>query len=102
MIFCSISVNVMFRMETQCTAINIKSPELLYHLKRTTVEIQFKILKGGVVREDFFQKTFQELLCMDSLDLAGGHIKRGKIKTQTTKNMARLLASIIISAIQKG
>ena len=79
----------------------VKTTELMFYLEKTTVEIQFKILKNGQIQEKSWFRTFQELLTMDALDLAFGYKRRRKIKIQTTKNMARLLASMIINAMLK-
>ena len=44
-------------------------------------------------------RSFAEILCMDSRDLAVGFRNTTKIRQQATRNYARLLASIILMAI---
>ena len=86
-------------MEPQIMETVATSEEIAYCLDKITVEIQFQILKKGHVYEESYVRKFKELLCMNTLDLAFGHKSKEKIKIQTTKNMARLLAAMIITAI---
>ena len=86
-------------MASRETGTVVSTEEIFATLDKMTIEIQYQILKKGHVCEESYTRKFKELLCMNTLDLAFGHRGRGNIKAQTTKNMARLLASMIIIAM---
>ena len=55
----------------------------------------------SVKRQDQLTKSFSELLCMDSYDLAEGYRRTNKIKQQALRNHARLIATVIIMTLRR-
>ena len=69
-----------------------------YFLDKTTIHIEFPN-HAKKLSKDRYVRSFAELLCMDSQDMAYGYRAKKEVKSKAVKLHAKLISSVILSIL---
>ena len=70
-----------------------------YLLGKTTIHIEFPAHAVQNSNVGHYERSFSQILSMDSNDMAYGYIRRAKVVTKASKLHAKLIASVILSTL---
>ena len=76
----------------------LSGTEMKYFLDKTTIHIEFPN-HAKTISKDRYERSFAELLCMDSNDMAYGYRTKKAVAAKAVKLHSKLISSVILSIL---